>query len=74
MAVPKRKHSNSRTGKRRSHGANGLRHVVRKGGEYIEQLTTCPQCRVAVPTHVVCPVCGYYGGRFNGRIVVDMTE
>lgn len=74
MAVPKRKHSNSRTGKRRSHGANGLRHVLRKGGEYIDQLTECAQCRTAIPTHVVCPNCGRYGGQLHGRNVVDMTE
>ena len=74
MAVPKRKHSNSRTGKRRSHGANGLRYVLRKGGEYIPQLTECAQCNEAIPTHVVCPKCGRYGGHDHGRTVVDMTE
>ena len=57
MAVPKRKHSNSRTGKRRSHDAKRPR-----------DLTFCPKCSVAVPTHVACPNCGYYMGR-----VVDET-
>lgn len=58
MAVPKRKQSNSRTGMRRAH--DGL-----KG----RQLSLCPTClherrvRVAVPSHVVCPECGYYMGR-----------
>ena len=52
MAVPKRKHSNSRTGKRRSHDRVKTR-----------QLTFCPKCSAAVPTHVVCPQCGYYMGR-----------
>ena len=52
MAVPKRKHSNSRTGKRRSHDAQKPR-----------QLTYCPTCSTAVPTHVVCPKCGQYMGR-----------
>ena len=56
MAVPKRKHSNSRSGKRRSHDAKKPR-----------QLTFCPQCSVALPTHVVCPACGYY----MGRVVVE---
>ena len=52
MAVPKRKHSNSRTGKRRSHDHVGTR-----------QLTFCPKCSNSVPTHAVCPTCGYYMGR-----------
>ncbi|MCA9185060.1 MAG: 50S ribosomal protein L32 [Pirellulaceae bacterium] len=52
MAVPKRKQSNSRTGKRRSHDAKPMR-----------QLTFCKKCSHAVPTHVVCPNCGSYMGR-----------
>jgi large subunit ribosomal protein L32 len=52
MAVPKRKHSNSRTGKRRSHDRLKPR-----------QLTSCSQCSTAIPTHVICPKCGYYMGR-----------
>jgi len=52
MAVPKRKHTNSRTGKRRSHDAKTPR-----------QLQYCPQCSTAVPSHVVCPKCGHYMGR-----------
>ncbi len=59
MAVPKRKHSNSRTGKRRSHDAKKAR-----------QLTFCPKCSTAVPTHVVCPTCGHY----MGRQVVEVAE
>ncbi|MDP7018609.1 MAG: 50S ribosomal protein L32 [Pirellulaceae bacterium] len=52
MAVPKRKHSNSRTGKRRSHDQKKPR-----------PLNYCPKCSTAVPTHVVCPTCGSYMGR-----------
>lgn len=52
MAVPKRRHSNSRTNKRRSH------HFKRP-----KQLAYCPQCSQAVPTHVMCPKCGHYMGR-----------
>ncbi|QDS86228.1 50S ribosomal protein L32 [Rosistilla oblonga] len=59
MAVPKRKHSNSRTNKRRSHD-----HLSRK------QLTYCPQCSSATPTHTVCPKCGYY----MGRTIVEVNE
>ena len=52
MAVPKRKQSNSRTGKRRAHDGKSAR-----------QLTFCDKCGTAIPTHVVCPKCGTYMGR-----------
>ncbi|MEL7496632.1 MAG: 50S ribosomal protein L32 [Planctomycetota bacterium] len=52
MAVPKRKHSNSRTNNRRSH--DGLK---------MKNLTICPKCSTTIPTHVVCPTCGFYMGR-----------
>lgn len=52
MAVPKRRSSNSRTRKRRSHHAKKPK-----------QLSYCPKCSTAVPQHVVCPNCGYYMGR-----------
>jgi large subunit ribosomal protein L32 len=56
MAVPKRKQSNSRTGRRRSHDAKKAKATA-----------SCPQCNTARPTHVVCPNCGYY----MGRVVVE---
>ena len=52
MAVPKRKHSNSRTGKRRSQDAKTP-----------QELTYCAQCSKAVPSHTICPNCGHYMGR-----------
>lgn len=52
MAVPKRKHSNARSGSRRAHNA-----LTSK------PLSACPKCSTTVPTHVVCPSCGYYMGR-----------
>jgi large subunit ribosomal protein L32 len=52
MAVPKRKHSNARTGSRRAHDAKKPR-----------QLQYCTECSTAVPSHVVCPKCGHYMGR-----------
>ena len=52
MAVPKRKQSNARTGARRSHDAKKP-----------PELSFCPECSTAVPSHVVCPNCGYYMGR-----------
>ncbi|MDR3109063.1 MAG: 50S ribosomal protein L32 [Planctomycetaceae bacterium] len=57
MAVPKRKHSNARTGSRRSHDHKPL-----------IQRTSCAECSTAIPTHVVCPKCGYYNGK-----IVDET-
>jgi large subunit ribosomal protein L32 len=35
-----------------------------------KELTYCPKCSTALPTHVVCPKCGYY----MGRVVVEMEE
>jgi large subunit ribosomal protein L32 len=52
MAVPKRKHSNSRTGMRRSH------HALKA-----KQLQACPKCGTMKPSHVICPNCGQYAGR-----------
>ena len=59
MAVPKRKHSNARTGSRRAHDALKPR-----------QIQYCPQCSTAVPSHVVCPNCGNY----MGRVVVESKD
>jgi large subunit ribosomal protein L32 len=52
MAVPKRRHSNARTGTRRAHNAKTPK-----------QLLYCEQCSTPVPPHTVCPKCGHYGGR-----------
>ncbi|TVP99060.1 MAG: 50S ribosomal protein L32 [Planctomycetaceae bacterium] len=59
MAVPKRRQSNSRTGKRRSHD-----HLKKR------QLAICPQCNSSVPTHTICPKCGHY----MGRTLVESSE
>ncbi|MCL4192830.1 MAG: 50S ribosomal protein L32 [Thermoguttaceae bacterium] len=52
MAVPKRRHSNARTGSRRAHDHKTPR-----------QLEYCSVCSAAKPTHAVCPNCGDYMGR-----------
>ncbi|MCA9085354.1 MAG: 50S ribosomal protein L32 [Planctomycetaceae bacterium] len=52
MNVPKRRCSKARTRKRRSH--NAIKPIA---------LAKCSQCGTFVPTHVVCPTCGYYQGR-----------
>jgi large subunit ribosomal protein L32 len=59
MAVPKRKHSNSRTGKRRAHDAKTPPHIM-----------YCETCSEAVTPHTVCPNCGSY----MGRKVVDVEQ
>ncbi|MBC7351258.1 MAG: 50S ribosomal protein L32 [Thermogutta sp.] len=59
MAVPKRRQSNARTGARRAHD-----HLI------VPPPTYCPQCNAPVPSHVMCPRCGYY----MGRTLTDMDE
>jgi large subunit ribosomal protein L32 len=49
--LPKKKHSKSRTGKRRSHDA--LRTTA---------LVECPSCHAMRQPHRVCPSCGKYKG------------
>ena len=52
MAVPKRKVSKSRKGKRRSHWK------IEPPG-----LVKCPKCDEFMVPHKVCPQCGYYKNR-----------
>ena len=59
MAVPKRKQSNSRTGMRRAHDFKTAK-----------QTHACPQCSTQIPSHVICPNCGYY----MGRTIVEPVE
>jgi large subunit ribosomal protein L32 len=52
MPNPKRRHSKTRTAKRRTHDALApVSHSL------------CPQCQEAKMPHVVCANCGYYKGR-----------
>jgi large subunit ribosomal protein L32 len=59
MAVPKRRQSNQKTRSRRAHDFKTPK-----------QLTFCPTCSLALPTHVVCPKCGTY----MGRTIVEVAE
>ncbi len=52
MAVPKRRHSTSRRGKRRSHMQ--LKQPA---------LGVCEHCNHPKLSHRACPNCGYYRGR-----------
>jgi large subunit ribosomal protein L32 len=53
MAVPKKKTSKSKSRSRRA-SAWTLSVPAR---------STCPQCHETKLPHVVCPNCGWYGGR-----------
>lgn len=52
MPNPKRRHSKSRTAKRRTHDA--LKPMA---------MGACPQCHELKLPHTVCANCGYYRGR-----------
>jgi large subunit ribosomal protein L32 len=52
MPLPKRRHSNARTRKRRSHDALSVPNLVE-----------CPNCHERKLPHRACPACGYYRGR-----------
>ena len=52
MPNPKRKHSKSRTGKRRAHD-----HLSTPA------FSNCPQCGEPTRPHRVCTKCGFYRGR-----------
>lgn len=52
MPNPKRRHSNTRTRKRRTHDKMSI--VLTSG---------CANCGNHIPPHRVCPKCGFYKGR-----------
>jgi large subunit ribosomal protein L32 len=52
MPNPKRRHSKSRSRKRRTHYKAS-----------VPSITECPQCHEQKLTHRACPNCGYYNGR-----------
>ncbi|MFA5272332.1 MAG: 50S ribosomal protein L32 [Candidatus Omnitrophota bacterium] len=52
MALPKRKHSISRSRKKLTHNK-----II------APLLVECKECRKLKVSHMVCPFCGYYGGR-----------
>ena len=52
MPNPKRKHSKTRSRKRRTHYKASA-----------PSLMTCPNCGESKLTHRVCPSCGFYDGR-----------
>ncbi len=63
MPLPKRRHSNSRTRKRRTHYKLTL-----------PSLSACPRCTQPRLSFHVCPHCGYYGTGANSRMVIDVNK
>ena len=59
MALPKRRHSSSRQGKRR--GEQKIR---------VPSISVCPNCKSPKLPHRVCMVCGHY----KGRQVVEIKQ
>lgn len=52
MALPKRRHSKTRSRKKRAHWKLFLPNIV-----------ICPHCGAPKLSHRVCPNCGFYGDK-----------
>jgi len=52
MALPKRRHSSTRSAKRQTHQKLTLPTLIE-----------CNNCHAMIPTHNACHKCGYYKGR-----------
>lgn len=59
MAVPKKRHSKSKVGRRRM-------HIYLKEKKLVE----CKNCGEKVLPHIVCPKCGYY----KGKLILDVKS
>lgn len=51
MAEPKKRHTSTRSGNRRSHLAAKAKNI-----------SLCSHCKSPKPSHQVCKICGYYKG------------
>ena len=72
MALPKKKVSRARKGKRQANkalvAANAPRsQKVRAPGARSRRFF-CTNCNAVKPSHAVCPNCGYYRGRSLGEV------
>jgi large subunit ribosomal protein L32 len=52
VPLPKRRHSNARGRKRRTHWKLAKANLI-----------ACPKCKELRAPHRICKVCGYYDGR-----------
>lgn len=52
MTIPKKRHTSSKVGRRRSH------HALKKVA-----LVNCPKCGKAIMPHRACSFCGTYDGK-----------
>lgn len=59
MAEPKKRHTSTRSGNRRSHLAAKTK-----------SLQNCPKCKAISQTHQVCKNCGFY----NGQDILHLEE
>jgi large subunit ribosomal protein L32 len=62
MPLPKRRHSNARTRKRRTH------YKLTP-----PTLSVCPRCSEKRLAHHICPSCGFYGAGVRSRKVIDVV-
>jgi large subunit ribosomal protein L32 len=63
MAVPKRRTSKARQGKRRSH-----QHLT------VRQNTYCARCGDAIRAHFVCSKCGWLNSQAREAVVIEEDE
>jgi large subunit ribosomal protein L32 len=63
MAVPKRRTSKARQGKRRSH-----QHLKPR------QNTYCARCGDAIRAHYICSNCGWHNTQAREAIVIEEAE
>ena len=68
MAEPKKKLSKTRTNRRRS------KYTVPGTG-----ITLCANCKEVILPHIICPHCGWYGGKITRlakvkRIIAEGTN
>ena len=63
MTIPKKKHTSSKVGRRRSH------HALKQ-----TKLFSCPKCGKAILPHRACPFCGNYRGKEIVKIKVKKAK
>lgn len=63
MTIPKKRHTSSKVGRRRSH--DSLKKVV---------LVKCPKCGKAIMPHHACTFCGEYKGRATVKIAIKTKK